>query len=360
VSPFLINPFIMGAAGGGGGRVYRTLTIDDTQAGASDSTDFPILVSLTDSTLKTIANGGNVDNVGVNNLRLYSDSGISSLLKFEIEHYDPATGLLLAWVKVPTVSHTSPTVIYLAYGDAANSSDVSDPPNVWTNNFARVVHGGDGSAMSGVDVVAGNNFTVTGTSGVAGQIYGGGAFGGGGSPILTNAAAAASGVPLTFSAWALLSGGTSPGVDQVIASIANTGAVTEIWFGYFNAGSTTVLRVIEQLAGAHRDTTGPASDGGTWHLCHGVLVSDSSHLVYQDGSVLTPTTTGAAVTPTGLSDTYIGALKYNTSNYYGQFVGSLDEVRIATVARSADWITLEWNNQKTGSTLITVGAETPY
>ncbi len=65
------------------------------------------------------------------------------------------------------------------------------------------------------------------------------------------------------------------------------------------------------------------------------------------------------VTPTGLSDTYIGALFYNTSNFYGPVGAKIDELRIATVARSADWITAEWNNQGL-NTLYSVGAETAF
>jgi hypothetical protein len=39
------------------------------------------------------------------------------------------------------------------------------------------------------------------------------------------------------------------------------------------------------------------------------------------------------------------------------FEGQLDELRVATVARSAAWITTEYNNQRPGSTFTAVGDE---
>jgi hypothetical protein len=42
------------------------------------------------------------------------------------------------------------------------------------------------------------------------------------------------------------------------------------------------------------------------------------------------------------------------SNFYD---GLMDELRVATVLRSADWVKTEYDNQKPGSTFISVGAE---
>ncbi len=283
------------SAGGGGGGTgfYRDFTLDHTKAGASDSSDFPLLIDYTDATLKSVAHGGHVQRSDGFDILPYLDTGMSSLAKFERELYDPTTGHIILHAKMPTVSHTSDILLTrLQYGDSSITTDHADIPNVWTNSFARVVHMGDGSTLSGADSVAGNNFTITSATATAGQIDGAASFGGG-TQYLKNAAAAASGVPLTFSAWVKLNTGTSAGVDQVIASIANTGAITEIWFGYYNNGGTPKLRVMEQLAGSPRDTQATVSGDTNWHLCHGVLVSDSSHIIYQDGSALSGSAAGS-------------------------------------------------------------------
>ena len=60
------------------------------------------------------------------------------------------------------------------------------------------------------------------------------------------------------------------------------------------------------------------------------------------GAVPTATTTGSA-----------GAFADNSGA--GVFQGTVDETRLATVARSADWIAAEYNNQSSPLTFYTVG-----
>ena len=83
------------------GAFTRSLTIDHTQV-PSTLSDFPVLVSFTNATFKTVANGGHV--LGTNMFTFSSDSGGSSLLKWEVERYNATTGELIAWVKIASVS----------------------------------------------------------------------------------------------------------------------------------------------------------------------------------------------------------------------------------------------------------------
>src|ERR1017187_4552364 len=41
---------------------YRSITVDYTKTGSSDLSNFPVLVSISHATLKTVANGGHVQN----------------------------------------------------------------------------------------------------------------------------------------------------------------------------------------------------------------------------------------------------------------------------------------------------------
>jgi hypothetical protein len=54
----------------------------------------------------------------------------------------------------------------------------------------------------------------------------------------------------------------------------------------------------------------------------------------------------------GLGGTVIGY--HQAWNEY--YDGLLDEVRISTTVRSADWVATEYNNQSSPSTFYTVGA----
>ena len=66
----------------------------------------------------------------------------------------------------------------------------------------------------------------------------------------------------------------------------------------------------------------------------------------------TNTTTIGAIT---LNTGNIGAINRTTVQFF--FPGSVDEARISNVARSADWVMTEYNNQSSPSTFYTLGAE---
>lgn len=96
----------------------RSLTINHTSCGSVDSTNFPIVVSLSDVTLRSVSNGGHITRVDGNDILFYSDVGLTTLLNWELEHYDPINGILIAWVSIPTVSATIDTVFYINYGSS--------------------------------------------------------------------------------------------------------------------------------------------------------------------------------------------------------------------------------------------------
>src|ERR1035437_6125962 len=99
----------------------KSLTLDHTQAGTADSTDWPLTIWVTDADLKTVGNSGYVQNANGYDIRPYSGSGLSSALTFELVSYNASTGAVEMHVKVPTLSHTADTVIYLGFGDATIS-----------------------------------------------------------------------------------------------------------------------------------------------------------------------------------------------------------------------------------------------
>ena len=123
------------------------MTVDHTLVPSTQS-NFTVLVSVTDATLKTTANGGHVANSNGYDIGFYTDSSGSTKLKWEIESYNPVTGQLIAWVKIPTLSSTSDTSFYLFYGDPSITSDQSDPVNTWDSNFKAVYHLGNGMLNS--------------------------------------------------------------------------------------------------------------------------------------------------------------------------------------------------------------------
>jgi hypothetical protein len=134
---------------------YRSITIPSNDVD-SDVTNYPLLVIESGSWLLDTDNSGSIRPDG-NDILFSSDSGGSSLLDWEIEKYDGSTGDLVAHVRVPTLSSTSNTVVYIHYGDADNTADQSNPDGVW-QDYSFVMHMADNSSYWTPD---GSDLTIT-------------------------------------------------------------------------------------------------------------------------------------------------------------------------------------------------------
>ncbi|MGB5756752.1 MAG: DUF2341 domain-containing protein, partial [Acidimicrobiales bacterium] len=98
----------------------------------ADLDDFPLLVSLTVPDL-----GANAQ-VDGSDIRFTAADGITRLVH-EIESWDPGSGTLEAWVRVPTVTAGSSTTIHLYYG-AADAPAHEDIRATWPDPMEAVWH----------------------------------------------------------------------------------------------------------------------------------------------------------------------------------------------------------------------------
>ncbi len=151
------------------GAYRRSLTIDHTLVPNTDQTDFPVLVYISDPTLKFHAfgvGGHVVDPIG-NDILFWSDSGATIQLPSEIK-FDGVHGILWAWVQIPTVSHTSNIVFYVTYG-LALALRLTNP---WDGNYVFVLHL-DGSALASIGALyaAKGGTYLSGAGGSAGAVY---------------------------------------------------------------------------------------------------------------------------------------------------------------------------------------------
>ncbi len=104
-------------------------------------------------------------------------------------------------------------------------------------------------------------------------------------------------------------------------------------------------------------TTGPTA--GAWHHIVGTY-DGTTMTLYQDGAVVTTLAKTGSIAPSSAEpQVYIGQgdLPENVA-WSGQYVGDLDELRISTVARSANWILTEYRNQSAPASFYAVGGET--
>ena len=96
---------------------------------SSDLTDFPALISFTHSDLTQTTETDGTDIV-------FTASDGTTELAYEIERFDQSTGEVIAWVKIPTVSASENTDIYIYYKGTATSSSSS----VWDSNYKLIWH----------------------------------------------------------------------------------------------------------------------------------------------------------------------------------------------------------------------------
>jgi len=111
-------------------RKNITLSLNTATGVSSDLTDFPVLISFTDTDLIQTNESQGRDFV-------FTQSDGLTELSHEIEKFDNTTGEVIAWVKLPTMSASSTTEIYIYYkGDTIgfNSADV------WNDDYVLVWH----------------------------------------------------------------------------------------------------------------------------------------------------------------------------------------------------------------------------
>ncbi|MBN1421611.1 MAG: DUF2341 domain-containing protein [Planctomycetes bacterium] len=111
--------------------------------------DYPLLFSVTDADLKTTGNGGRVTDADGDDIVFRARDAATCggpdacTLDHEIERYEPATGKLVAWVRIPRLNaggSASDTVIYIYYGNSDVTSSTERKTSVWDSEFEAVWH----------------------------------------------------------------------------------------------------------------------------------------------------------------------------------------------------------------------------
>jgi hypothetical protein len=148
----------------------KTIDVSYMQVvGGANLTNYPLLVSVTDPDLAAGAQPSG------NDILFTASDGVTKL-NHEIESYNPSTGQLIVWVRVPTLSAAFDTLVYMYFSNSA-ASNQQNPPAVWDTNYVAVYH--FGSALAADSTANNNTGTLNSVTAVAGQIAGGAASNGG-------------------------------------------------------------------------------------------------------------------------------------------------------------------------------------
>ena len=330
-----------------GYQCRRTIDINHANVPNTDQTDFPVLISGAYSFLANVSNGGLVQNSNGYDIFFSQDPEGASKLDHEIDSYNPVTGSASFWVRIPTLSHSTDTIIYMFYGNPAVGVSQENKAGVWRNNYLSVYHFGNGTTLGLADSgSAGYTLAGPATAG-PGKVGGGAAFDGvpGGYLYYNSVGAYPSGAsPVTLESWV-----------QFAASSGSEGI-----FGYGDGSADGSWDALTWNGSAYLNFDNMWI-GGTlpfdtkWHHLVGVYgggaISAATVQLYVDGipSSAAPYGGTPAITTTQLT---IGGLPTEASCC--TLDGSADEVRVSSGARSSDWVATEFANQSSTSTFYTM------
>ncbi len=337
----------------------KKITIDEGEV-SGGQTDFPVLLSVTDTDFKDHAQTDGND--------FFLTDTAGNQLPHEIESYTASTGELVLWFKASYLYDTSDTHFYVYYGNSL-ADDQQDAENVWDENYKMVQHMDDTTTSTITDSTANDND---------------------GTKYAVNEPAAGTGL--------LADGLVGKAQDfDVVDDVVNCGSGASIDDIFAGGGTVQFImkpqgwgefeygRVLDKGPDASNLTStqfyissngdllftksfsttngvwGPGSDTislNNIYFCSLVYDSDSvtnNPIMYLNGSDATAL---AAATPSGSAtsdagnDLFLGARGTDR-----EFDGLIDEVKFLSTELSADWISTEYNNQSAPGDFLSLSAE---
>lgn len=328
----------------------------------ADLTDFPMLVDLYDRDLRTDVKPDGSDIVFV-----VGDRVVEHEMESFVQNYNGTHARLTAWVRVPLLSSSVDTTVSMYYTNPSVCSHQS-PKGVFDSDYLGVWHlaesgngtaneykdsskydnngqGGEGQSLYVPQRVAGKIGYAQDLNNLDGKYD---LIDCGDSPLWD-----ITGTQITLQAW--IKHQIAP-QDHVYGIMNHKGWFDgySLWIDKYSLKITFNLPGdTNQLEGANDVTT------GTWH--HIVAAYDGAYVrIYIDG-VQDPNTivkTNNIEASSSEKGFWIGhGDQPKDVAWSGEFVGQIDEVRVSRVARSANWIKTEFNNQGNPSAFCSIGNE---
>jgi hypothetical protein len=330
-------------------KYSRRLSFNTTSSGANVSgnvNNFPLLVRL-DRSIFTFSQA----EAHGNDIRFLKADSV--LLPYEVERWDSSRGVAEIWVKIDTVfGNASTQYITMCWGNplasvSGNSATVFDTALGFQGAWHFSENGNDAAHDATANHFDGIPFGMNASSGVDGIIGGAQSFDGSSSYfVMPNTAAGKLNFPAhgtySVSAWAMTNALdtnyhliVSKGDCQYNLEIMNT---TEWEFSEF-----------EQTGWEFTTTPSPAVIG-QWVYLTGIRNGAKQYL-FVNGTCV-DSSISIMLSPLTRNDSLnlMVGKKVNDSLFF--FNGIIDEVRISSIALSADWIKLCYMNQKIPDALV--------
>lgn len=320
------------------GPCEKTLVIDSSLVDVTlDS--FPLLVRFTDSDIQALARGDGHD--------IFFTDLAGAELAFEREAWDAGSGSLMAWVRVPTVSASADTEFLVRYGDGVDM-DRQNTGGVWDAEFEAVYHLADLTDSSGYGRHCTNVGSVSYQAGYLGAARD---FRGNdelncGDDVLPHED------DYTISAWGRVDYDSGDDTKWLVASTAADPPFPGFALGIDNPNGSPVT----WNSGWQRFDTLGVPDLAWFHIAARVhAASSGGYVEYRiNGGAFVRQTYGNTEQQrmTSASSLYIGG--ESSTSPPENWLGQIDEVHISSTSRSDAWLKVEYENQRNGSTLVTL------
>jgi hypothetical protein len=267
---------------------------------------------------------------------------------FEIERWDPVTGLADVWVRVDTVKGSDSTQSMMVFWGNPEAEGSSNGGAVFgvDNGFIGAWHLDTACTDATDNHHDGTNFGAENVTGIIGNAK---KFDGEDSIRIAGLLGQPAG--LTLSGWVMTDTTVPSGQDIVSLGDAVLIRADEVVNGYGTGGyahqytrngDTAFLKVTSGVTVAKT---------GWRHIAFSFDSATQAHSLYIDGVPVRVDNSANAVDYAGVGvNTFIGAHGNGKLSYNNR--GCIDEVRVCAVARSGNWIRLCYMNQRLDDKLI--------
>jgi len=345
-----------------GWRYKCPLTQDHTKVGTGTQSNFTSLFvwtgSQATSNLPQVmfdADGGQAAKSDGSDIRFTSDAAGTTQVPFEVDSFstnnDPSLARAEIWVQVPSVNSSTDTVIYVWWG---KSDAVAYLPGeaygkyaAWLSSYKAVYHcDGSGNLADSTSNVS--TAINSGTTEVAGKI--GKARSCDGSSQYASLASnlGITSGDVTEEVWFKATNTTDSHDHPALISHYDDGVKVDYRIFQWTTGIGVARHAPSVVWGSTAET---AIGAGTWYRAD-LVYSGTTLSFYLNGAFQRSITINTAGTGSYTTQLVLGK-GTATAPYY--FNGSLDEIKISNIARSAAWILTDYNSQSSPQTFWGVG-----
>lgn len=336
-----------------GWQYRKKITINHNQV-EGDLTDFPVLISRIDSDLKSKAQSDG------NDILFMDGTGVANRLLHEIELFEDSNGELVAWVKIPDLSDSINTILYMYYGNPSCSSQ-QYPEYVWDFDYISVWHM-DGDGYTEIKDSTNNNLDATGEYGDPLYLYNGQVgysvdFDGNDKIIISDDEkfSFTDGIndqPLTIEAWINYDASENNPIISKWEEDSNAE-----WLFRLESDNHLNLYLFDPPWASCERATSDAITLNKWTYVVGKYDGskkyDGINLFLDDSKDLGDGHTSSDYYHMDNFESKVQIACYRTHYFYG----TIDEIRISDIERNDTWLSTSYNTMNDPSSFFSIGPE---